>query len=368
MTLTLPSSKRPRRRLKAMKNGADTILRPEPETALRSDLGGCAGELASDAAAQSSGRNAALFTADPRAVTIAGATVMNAESEPGGKPIQPFLKWVGGKNRLFKYLRPLVPEQFDAYYEPFLGSGAVFFGLRPRRAFLSDINPHLVSTYIVVRDRVEELIEHLREHAAKSSRYYYNVIRAKCRYEKDRVRHAAMLIYLVQYSYCAKLFVPDRGEFQCCYEPRGRQITSIYEERLRAASAALQGAEILVRPFYQIEIESGAFYYLDPPYHDSDVKYYKAEFNEIDQIQVAELCRRIDAAGAYFMVSNSDTPFIREIYRGFRFDVVRRPSGVFGTAPGVQELVIRNYNAGRTDAPPSSGGLPERDDSTDDTP
>src|SRR5712692_9958038 len=97
--------------------------------------------------------------------------VQPAPAQPAARP---FLKWAGGKGQLLEQFESLFPSDFRTYHEPFLGSGAVFFRLRPRRAVLSDSNPDLIETFEIVRDDVELLIRALRRHPY-DERHYYRV-------------------------------------------------------------------------------------------------------------------------------------------------------------------------------------------------
>src|SRR6266545_48288 len=83
-------------------------------------------------------------------------------------PSSPFLKWAGGKTQILFELERFVPPEFNRYFEPFLGGGAVFFHLATKKnirstAYLSDINEDLITTYKVVKDDVEKLIVLLKK-------------------------------------------------------------------------------------------------------------------------------------------------------------------------------------------------------------
>ena len=75
------------------------------------------------------------------------------------KEISPFLKWPGGKQWFVKQYVNILPSNFKNYYEPFLGGGAVFFSLQPKRAVLSDTNKDLINLYIFMRNNPEDLKE-----------------------------------------------------------------------------------------------------------------------------------------------------------------------------------------------------------------
>ena len=90
------------------------------------------------------------------------------------RPIAPLLKWPGGKRRLLHFILPLIPRKFDRYYEPFLGSGALFFALQPRQAFLSDKNADLIYAYNQIRNNPGAVIKHIAG-LRNTERDYYAV-------------------------------------------------------------------------------------------------------------------------------------------------------------------------------------------------
>lgn len=99
-------------------------------------------------------------------------------------PIHPFVKWAGGKTQLLQQLYESVPAQFDRYFEPFLGGGALFFYLITMKsdkfiAYLSDINPELTNSYNIVKNNTEELIDLLKQHEVEYQKlpreYYYQL-------------------------------------------------------------------------------------------------------------------------------------------------------------------------------------------------
>lgn len=258
---------------------------------------------------------------------------------------RPFLKWAGGKRSILAELMRLMPRDYKTYCEPFLGGGALFFAAKPITAYLSDVNFHLVLTFIAVRDDVDRLITNLKIHAAKHSKEYYLHARQRLSKEKDATKVGALLIYLNKTCYNGLYRVNKSGEFNV---PIGSYVspTILDEENLRAASKALQGATIKQHAFSQIKVEAKNFYYLDPPYHKTYDGYDSSRFGDQDHEKLAAFCRELDRSGCYFMISNSDNSFIRELYQGF--NIVKVQASRFVSCKGDQrgketELIIRNY-------------------------
>lgn len=265
----------------------------------------------------------------------------------------PFLKWAGGKRSLLAHLRARLPATFDAYYEPFAGGGAMLFDLLPRenRSFLSDSNAALIQTYLAVRDQVENLVELLSEHAAQHSPEHYYFVRAQ-HHLTDPLAIAARTIYLNKTCFNGLWRVNRRGEFNV---PIGRYAKPAICDAptLRACHQALAGVDIQCRDYSSITPLAGDFAYLDPPYDPvsrtaSFTAYGMMGFGEKDQEALADFCTALDGRGVMFMLSNSNTPLIRDLYtaRRFRVDVVHAPRFVNSKADargGVEEVIVTNY-------------------------
>jgi DNA adenine methylase len=258
---------------------------------------------------------------------------------------RPFLKWAGGKRAILPELQSRMPEKYTAYTECFLGGGALFFAVQPEEAYLSDINFPLVLTYTAVRDDVERLISKLQVHAGSHNKTYFLENRARVARETDPTTIGALLIYLNKTCYNGLYRVNQSGIFNV---PMGsyKDPTILDEVNLRAASKALKHARIKQKPFFQVPVVKDNFYYLDPPYHTTFSSYDGSGFGDSDHRKLADFCKRINAAGGKFMLSNSDTPLIRQLYQGYTVETIDAPRMV--SCKGTQrvkekELIIRNY-------------------------
>jgi len=268
--------------------------------------------------------------------------------------------WVGGKRHLIRQFGPLFPKKpWDLYIEPFLGSGALFlylvsslfFHLWPCGAVLIDKNPELMNFFTVVRDNLEELLADLRRHE-NTPEYFYRM-RALNPEQLTPVQRASRFLYLNKTSYGGK-----GQSFGRIPKPR-----FLDEANLRLVSRALARPGVyLLQGDYKLALfwaGPGAFVYLDPPYHllkaARNLYYTRAEaplaaledgFDENDQRRLAEVFRELDRRGCLVMLSNSDTPFIRELYAGYDMRVVyaRYTINRGNSWARVPELVIRNYS------------------------
>ena len=269
----------------------------------------------------------------------------------------PIVKWVGGKGRLLAQLGPLLPPAAEErrHVEPFMGGAAMFFARRPQRALLSDVNPELIGVYQAVRDDVEGVITALSRLAAAghAAEAYYGV---RTRYNTERrasqTSRAAMFLYLNKTCFNGLHRVNRRGEFNV---PAGKyknpRIVDV--DNLRAASAALASAEIRRAGFEELlgSARPGDFVYLDPPYVPlsmtaSFTAYAQEGFGPADQERLRDVYRELDRRGCRLMLSNSDVPFVRELYREWRIDVVMAPRAIScdgAKRQSVAEVVVRNY-------------------------
>jgi DNA adenine methylase len=259
--------------------------------------------------------------------------------------VRPFLKWVGGKRSILNELAKRLPTAYTTYYEPLLGGGALFFSLKPPKACLSDINFHLIITFQTVRDDVEKLIEQLKAHVANHNKTYFLKAREHLFTAKDPVEIAAWFIYLNKTCYNGLYRVNKAGKFNV---PIGsyKEPAILDEENLRLCAKVLKDAKIIQQSFMQIEPEKNEFYYLDPPYHRAFSGYDGNGFGDEQHKQLAGICQKIDNVGGFFMLSNSDTDFIRSLYKDFKVEKISasRMVSCKGNQRGKEEeLLIRNY-------------------------
>ena len=234
---------------------------------------------------------------------------------------RPFLKWAGGKSRLISQYHRYFPKDFNTYYEPFLGGGAVFFHLQHHPAVLSDINPELINVYRCVRDQVKNLIALLAEHQRKHNKDYYYWMRSDV--GRTKIEKAARLIYLNKTCFNGLYRENSKGEFNV---PIGKYNNPKIcdPDLLYSASAALKSAEIKVRSFDKVlkYAKKDDFVYFDPPYYplsstSNFTAYNRDFFSKEDQIKLRDVFAELASRGVKVMLSNSDCELIRELYRNF---------------------------------------------------
>lgn len=275
--------------------------------------------------------------------------VVTDEIAPGQfVPLLPFLKWAGGKrwlaNRIVELAQPLAGK----YIEPFLGSGAIFFALRPSQAILSDANFELINAYQSIRDDPERISRLLQEHQRLHSKEYFYKMRGyrpRCEF-----RMAARFIYLNRTCWNGLYRVNLSGTFNVPIGTKSAVVMST--DNWPAISALLKSANLVCRDFEDSIEEAGRgdLVFADPPYtvkHNFNgfIKYNDALFSWSDQVRLRDalLCAR--QRGARVIVTNAHHASIRELYQEhFLLEPVTRASVLAGSSAHrgrYEELLIR---------------------------
>ncbi len=265
---------------------------------------------------------------------------------------KPFIKWAGGKSQLLPQMSKLFPpkDQINRYFEPFLGGGAVFFHLQHPKSYLSDTNNKLIELYEIVKNNVEDLIKALRKH--KNEHDYFYEVRSQKPAALSPVERAARLIYLNKTCFNGLYRENSKGEFNV---PFGKYKNPAIcdAEGLRAASMALKNAKISQGEFHSVlgKAKTTDFIYFDPPYQplnktSSFTSYTANGFGETEQIELANVYRELSDRGCFVMLSNSDTPLIRELYKDFCINEIQASRAINSKAEGrgkITELLVINY-------------------------
>jgi DNA adenine methylase len=241
---------------------------------------------------------------------------------PATTPVyRPFLRWAGGKTRLLKVLRPNFPAEFDTYYEPFLGGGAVFFDSGHRAAsaaVLADLNPELVNCWLCVRDESSVLLEALGAYDGMNTEEQYYAVRDG-EQPDGSVERAARFLYLNQTAWNGLWRVNRRGRFNV---PWGaRPFRGMTADEMATLAGLLNDVDIREADFRDVLTEpvAGDFVYLDPPYLPvSDTSkfylYTEKRFRRPDLAELADICRELTERGVCWVLSNRDTADVRSLF------------------------------------------------------
>jgi DNA adenine methylase len=261
-----------------------------------------------------------------------------------------FLKWAGGKTRYAEALAALAPAEFGRYWEPFMGSAALFFELAPEPAHLSDANEELVISFQeVARDphAVMRLLDGMT-----NSREYFEIVRARDPRTLTYAERAARVIYLNKTSFRGLWRVNKRGQYNVPYGAYERPYYNRETLLAAAASLARPGVNISHADYSDAlrDAEPGDWVYLDPPYVPlggySDFKRYtSSQFHDEDHTRLARLMAEAGGRGVYVMLTNADKPEVRALYAGFAMTsfATRRDINLNARGRTSSDLIVTNY-------------------------
>lgn len=302
--------------------------------------------------------------------------------------VRPFLKWAGGKGQLLNQFQTYFPKELNGkgiikhYYEPFLGSGAVFFWVKQncklKDAFINEFNPEIYLCYAAIQNSVEKVIKSLRalekkyysfDNVAQEELYYeirhkYNATRKNVDFKHSQVKNylnrAASTIFLNRTCFNGLYRVNSKGDFNV---PFGRyeNPTICNDDNLRAVSELLQGAVITNDDFGVVErqIKTSSFVYFDPPYRplnktSSFTSYSANEFNDSEQQRLSTVFKKLNNInGVKLMLSNSDPKnedkddnFFDKLYKDFRIERLKARRIINCDASKrseINEILVMNY-------------------------
>jgi len=270
---------------------------------------------------------------------------------------KPFIKWVWGKRQILPQLQKLFPIEFKNYHEPFLWGWAVFFNIQKRQSFLSDVNAELINTYKVIKENPKKLIKFLE--TCEYSREFFAEMRSWDRVENwqenySEVERAWRFIYLNRTCFNGLYRVNSKGQFNV---PLGSYTNPdfVQKENILNSSKLLNKTDAIIKlqSFTQVlkNVKFWDFVYFDPPYDTltetaNFTSYNESWFGRNMQIELRDVFVELDKKGVKVMMSNHNTDFIREIYAGFRFEIVKARRNVNSKGNGrgeVEEIVVMNY-------------------------
>jgi len=277
--------------------------------------------------------------------------------------IQPFVKWVGGKRGLLPQITPLLPKNFNNYFEPFVGGGALFFELQQqgklngKKAYLFDINSELINTYNVVKDSPQKLISELSKFKNNHSKEFYYEVRAWDRekdfLKRDAIERASRFIYLNKTCFNGLYRVNRKNQNNV---PIGNyKNPNIYDsDIIYSASYALQNATILNTSYKEVlhYASRNDFVYFDPPYYPLNItssftSYSEFDFLDREQNELFETFYKLDKKDVFLVHSNSDTKFINELYKEYNIKKIQANRFINSKATKrgkISEVLIRNFD------------------------
>lgn len=274
---------------------------------------------------------------------------------------KPFVKWAGGKRQLIPILSENLPKTMGTYFEPFLGGGALLFHILSertgQRCGISDLNSDLILTYTTIRDKTDQLINSLKNHAKNyqkdSKSYYYSIRESNPR---TAVEKTSRLIFLNRTCFNGLYRVNSKGKFNV---PLGRYTNPniVNEENLRSVSQVLSSGKISIqcRDFESVlgDVKKGDFVYFDPPYQPVSetanfTSYTHKSFTFEDLKRLANLCLKLDSKGCKVMLSNSNSEDVSQMFpkKQWKLEKIHANRSINSNSKkrtGHFELLIKNY-------------------------
>lgn len=272
--------------------------------------------------------------------------------------VAPFVKWAGGKRQLLPQIEERMPEKYNNYIEPFVGGGAVVFGLLPENALINDINEALINAYRQICNEpdmflkvINKLDQEMWEDGKKyyySLREHYNDKLMKAEYD---VELAALFVFINKHCFNGLYRVNGKGLFNVPYNNSRR--SSVDESVIMEVSEYLQGITIMSGDFQEISANAkkGDFIFLDSPYAPlnptSFESYTKEGFDVESHRRLSKFYDELTAKGCYCMLTNHNTELINELYgnKGYKIDVVSVKRMINSDASNRvgEEVIICNY-------------------------
>ena len=273
---------------------------------------------------------------------------------------KPFVKWAGGKRQIIDKLLKLVPVEYNTYYEPFVGGGALLFELSPKCAVINDSNKELINVYktISTDEGYEETLKLLNTYEKKHDEAFYykirNIDKDKTKFAKlNDYERAARTIYLNKACFNGLYRVNSKGEFNVPFNKK-LKINTYDGQNMTLAYVYFQTNKItmLSTDFEEAvkDAKKGDFIYFDPPYdseNDDTVNSYTEDgFGKEEQRRLARVYKELSDRGCYVMLSNHNTTLINELYKDYNIHVInaKRNINSKGEKRGsVEEVIITNY-------------------------
>lgn len=272
--------------------------------------------------------------------------------------IVPFVKWAGGKRQLLPQLKERMPKKYNRYYEPFVGGGAVTFGLQPENALINDINKSLINAYRQICNEPEAFLKAVNKLDTEiwedGKRYYYSIreyYNDKMMQSEYDVELAALFVFLNKHCFNGLYRVNGKGLFNVPYN--NRRGLSVDARVIMEVSGYLKGVTIIEGDFEVAcaDAKKGDFVFMDSPYAPlnptSFESYTKEGFDIESHKRLARLYDELTDRGCYCMLTNHNTKLIHELYggKGYKMDVLSVKRMINSDAKGRvgEEVIICNY-------------------------
>jgi DNA adenine methylase len=259
-------------------------------------------------------------------------------------PLNPIIKWSGGKKDELKHILPHIPKNYNIYLEPFIGGGALYFHINPKMAVINDVHKELIDFYTSIKNgHSNEIYEFMKSHQNDEETYYkvrkYN--------NNEILDNAKRFYYLRKTCFRGMLRYNSKGEFNI---PFGRYKSYHYEEiKNKEYESLLQRTEIFNESFEYIfdnYNDKNNFMFLDPPYDSEFVDYGYCQFGKEEHKKLAEKFKNTNIR-CLMIIGKTD--FIESLYKDYIVGDYNKKyrfklhSGRIGDEINTKHLIIKNY-------------------------
>ena len=277
---------------------------------------------------------------------------------------KPFVKWAGGKRQIINKLKEYAPDEFNTYYEPFVGGGALLFELSPKKAVINDYNEELMNVFRCIKeeDKFSKMCIELNKYEVNHSEEFYYEMRSK---DKDKAKYnklpdykkAARTIYLNKACFNGLYRVNKNNEFNVPFGKKTK-VNTYDGQNLGIIHSYLNFNEVTIQSIdFEESVKTakpGDFIYFDPPY-DSETStfndYTENGFGKEEQVRLARVYKELADKGCYVMLSNHNTTLVKELYKDYNIHLIeaKRNINSNGKKRGkVEEVIITNYENKRS--------------------
>ena len=269
------------------------------------------------------------------------------------------VKWVGGKRQLLKEIKERMPKTYDTYFEPFFGGGAVFFTIHPEKAVINDCNVQLMNLYKTIKNvPVTRFVSMMTEYQAEYNSLTTEEERAAYYYAKRNALNGFVKNGICSFdSACLFLFV-NKVAFNGLYREnkqglinssfsKKKRVTLFEEENIFESAKALQNCKIMTGDYKNAlsSVKAGDFVFFDSPYYETYTRYNKGGFSTEEHIRLAEIFRDLTERNVYCMLTNSNTDYMKDLYKEYNVDVVNVTRCVNSNSNDRRgtEIIVTNY-------------------------
>ena len=275
--------------------------------------------------------------------------------------LKTFIRWSGNKSKHLRHIIPHIPDEYNTYIEPFVGSGALFLKLEPEQWIINDLNKDLINCWKYIKSDPETIIDGFKKFGKKfkpltneNKKKYCRELTSKIDDMKYDINRAITYMLMKYCAYMGDIFINNqfyfRGLDQNIYiRNKSFFLEKNYINNMLDVSEYLNDTKgtILNKDYKTVlsKSKSGDFVFMDPPYvedHDYQFNYNKDEIlDDSFIIGLLDQVKKLDDRGVKWMMTQSDTKTIRRIFKGYK--IVKFPVYRMGQKKYVNELIIKNY-------------------------